>query len=65
MCIDTCPQNQLLPSQPLHYHGQDRPSGLGYKTISETLGEKVTAVTVITKSGPLRLDLNAKSFPVQ
>lgn len=64
MCIDTCPQNQPLPFQPLHYHGQDhravkgrwgqdRPSGvgyktlMGYKTISEALGEKVTTVTVI------------------
>lgn len=38
---------------------------MGYKTISETLGEKVTAVTVNIKSGPLGLELNAKSFPVQ
>lgn len=58
----TCPQNQSLLFQPLHHDGKDQrvvqghagtdvhKAGIGYKTISEKFGEKLTtAVNIIWK----------------
>lgn len=63
VCEHTSPENLILPFKPVHHHEQNQRTvkwhlgqghhsdlhraGMGYKTISKTLGEKVTTAAAI------------------